>query len=204
VIRSSKGGTQQEDYFVDAVEVVSFGQSFFYRSLERPRPFLVPVSDYEVLELKETRTVLKNASMERPIKIAGGKDASKSFNGTSQIEAQPQSSEAKKGDRRRRNRRGRDRQELNESAPQEETTLSKESPIDEELDENTMTDAIESKAPSVISKLFPPPSTLIRDKLSRYEPKPTSSQDQEEAIAPLYEASTSSSSANEEDFDEEQ
>ncbi|MBX9744672.1 MAG: hypothetical protein K2X08_05615, partial [Chlamydiales bacterium] len=61
VIRSSKGNGQ-EDYFVDAVEVVSFGHSFFFRSLERPKSFLVPMSDYEVLELKETRMVLKNAS----------------------------------------------------------------------------------------------------------------------------------------------
>ena len=56
VVRNSKGGGQEE-YFVDAVEVVSFGHSFFFRSLDRPKSFLVPVSDYEILELKETRMV---------------------------------------------------------------------------------------------------------------------------------------------------
>ena len=73
VVRNSKG-VGQEDYFVDAVEVVSFGHSFFFRSLERPKSFLVPVSDYELLELKETRMVLKNVSSERSIKIGGGRE----------------------------------------------------------------------------------------------------------------------------------
>lgn len=71
VIRSSK--TNGEDYFVDAVEVVCFGSALFFRSLERPKSFLLPVSDYEVLELKETRMVLKNISTEKSIKINGGK-----------------------------------------------------------------------------------------------------------------------------------
>ena len=70
LIRNSKGSAQ-EDYYVDAVEVVSFGHSFFFRSLERPRSFLVPVSDYEVLEMKETRLSLKNVAPERSIKIGG-------------------------------------------------------------------------------------------------------------------------------------
>ena len=73
VVRSSKGNGQ-EDYFVDAVEVVSFGHSFFFRSSERPKSFLVPVSDYEILELKETRMVLKNVSTDRSIKIGGGRE----------------------------------------------------------------------------------------------------------------------------------
>ena len=38
VVRSSKS-SGQEEYFVDAVEVVSFGTSFFFRSLERPKSF---------------------------------------------------------------------------------------------------------------------------------------------------------------------
>ena len=72
VVRSSKG-MGQEEYFVEAIEVVSFGQSIFYRSLERPKSFLVPVGDYEVVEVKETRMVLKNVSIDKSIKIGGGK-----------------------------------------------------------------------------------------------------------------------------------
>ena len=74
VVRNSRGSSQ-EDYFVDAVEVVSFGHSIFFRSLEKPKSFLVPVSDYEILELRETRMVLKHVPSERSVKISGGKDS---------------------------------------------------------------------------------------------------------------------------------
>lgn len=74
VVRSSKS-SGQEEYFVDAVEVVSFGNSVFFRSTERPKAFLVPVSDYEILEVREARMVLKNVGIDRAIKIGGGRDA---------------------------------------------------------------------------------------------------------------------------------
>jgi hypothetical protein len=73
VIRNSKG-SGQEEYFVDAVEVITFGQAIFFRSLERPKPFIVPASDYEVLEVREARIVLKNVGIDRSIKIGGGRD----------------------------------------------------------------------------------------------------------------------------------
>ena len=38
VVRNSKG-VSQEDNFVDAVEIVSFGSALFFRSLERPKAF---------------------------------------------------------------------------------------------------------------------------------------------------------------------
>ena len=74
VVRSSKN-SGQEEYFVDAVEVVSFGNAFYFRSLERPKSFLVPSSDYEILEVREARMVLKNVGLERSIKIGGGREA---------------------------------------------------------------------------------------------------------------------------------
>lgn len=74
VVRSSKS-SGQEEYFVDAVEVVSFGSSFFFRSLERPKSFLVPVTDYEILEVREARMVLKNVGLDKSIKIGGGREA---------------------------------------------------------------------------------------------------------------------------------
>lgn len=73
VVRSSKS-IGQEEYFVESVEVVSFGEASFFRSMERPKAFLVPVSDYEVLEVREARIVLKNVGLDRSIKIAGGKE----------------------------------------------------------------------------------------------------------------------------------
>jgi hypothetical protein len=74
VVRSSKS-SGQEEYFVDAIEVVIFGNAIFFRSRERPKAFLVPATDYEVLEVRETRLVLKNVGLDRSIKIAGGREA---------------------------------------------------------------------------------------------------------------------------------
>lgn len=172
VVRSSKG-VNQEDYFVDAVEVVSFGHSFFFRSQERPKSFLVPVSDYEILELKETRMVLKNASTERSIKIGGGREAPPrpreeeepaAPSGESRPSGAPsEPRERGKRDRRRRGRRGRDRQDMRPSAPRE----GEEAPP---MAEAAPVSSPEEKAPSFISKLFPPPQTLIKESLSRYKP----------------------------------
>ncbi len=75
-LRNSKGAGQEE-YFVDAVEVITFANCCFFRSLEKPKCFLVPVSDYEIIEVREARMVLKSASSERGgIKIAGGRETS--------------------------------------------------------------------------------------------------------------------------------
>jgi len=78
----------------------------------------------------------------------------------------------KKNDKRRRGRRGRDRQDL-----PEEMTASNESedrlpPEGDQLRHNKSNGSGENgeeKAPSFISKLFPPPTTLIKDSLSRYK-----------------------------------
>jgi hypothetical protein len=185
VVRNSKGNGQEE-YSVEAVEVVSFGHSFFFRSLERPKSFLVPVSDYEILELRETRMALKNAPSERSIKIGGGRDAPpRPYRDNSQSEERPreessesQSAEAspsgvpperldRKRDRRRRGRRGgRDRGPENHErmAPPEHPPV--EGP---ELSEEPSSPSEEVKAPSFISKLFPPPPTLIKETLGRYK-----------------------------------
>jgi hypothetical protein len=192
VVRSSKGNGQ-EDYYVDAVEVVSFGHSFFFRSTERPKSFLVPVSDYEILELRETRMVLKNVSSDRSLKIGGGRDApmrppreasysedrapreeapegqSSEPSQTPAPTAGDQRSDRNKRDRRRRGRRGgRDR----DMRDRPQAPTSSEAPTEEgpELNEEPTASAPEEqKAPSFISKLFPPPSTLIKETLSRYK-----------------------------------
>lgn len=186
VIRSSKGGAQ-EDYFVDAVEVVSFGHSFFFRSLERPKAFLVPMSDYEVLELKETRMVLKNASPEKAIKIGGGREAPRQPREVQEERREEKQEEEptgvlpvapgerKRDNKRRRGRRsGRDRHESSlESRPKPE-----QPPIEgkELIEEESPREDVQ-QAPSFISKLFPPPPTLIKETLSRYKTTETVEQD---------------------------
>ena len=113
VVRNSKG-TGQEEYFVDAVEVVSFGHSFFFRSQEKPKAFLVPATDYEVLEVREARMVLKNVGSNRSIKIAGGRAVAQQQGksdgkGEENKEALEPHTEEKRRERRRQPRRRRSR-----------------------------------------------------------------------------------------------
>ena len=197
VVRSSKGSVQEE-YFVEAVEVVSFGNSHFYRSQERVKSFLVPVSDYEVLELKEARMVLKNVSTDRSIKIGGGRETPPparpreeppqdiALADSRPAPTQEQRPPGKRDNKRRRGRRGRDRHEPSQQeaypkgeqysgpAPrenQESRGEQRERPSEDHHSSDEPQSAPlpeEPKAPSFISKLFPPPSTLIRENLSRY------------------------------------
>jgi hypothetical protein len=159
VIRSSKGAGHEE-FFVDAVEVVSFGHTFFLRSLERPKSFLVPASDYEILEVRETRMVLKNVGLDSSIKIGGGKEQSP------KKEAQPSKETAetddkgdKKRDRRRQSRRRRGRDEVD----------SKETSPEEAVQPTTEPKAKTEQAPRAPAALLPPPSTLISETIARYK-----------------------------------
>lgn len=154
VVRSSKT-VGQEEYFVDAVEVVSFGNSFFFRSLERPKAFLVPTSDYEILEVRETRMVLKSVGLDRSIKIGGGKEQTKAkeavaekekISDTSLIEAEAAKGEEalpnlktetrldKKRDRRRHYRRKRGREEKEEQTEEKEEGLETEPKEEKRID----------------------------------------------------------------------
>ena len=186
LVRSTKA-TGQEEYHVEAVEVVSFGHSFFFRSLEKTKTFLVPVSDYEVLELRETRMVLKNAPQERSIKIGGGRDAP--VRTSREPEHQPQEARSEEssesqptdshpsdrrpgGRRNRRGRRGRDRYPQDQQHSQHPRSPEEAGPSTAEGSEMIAEGAPlseEVKAPSFISKLFPPPPTLIKETLGRYK-----------------------------------
>lgn len=169
IVRSSKG-TAQEEFVVDAVEVVSFGHSFFFRSLEKPKAFLVPISDYEILEVKETRVVLKNVSFERSVKIGGGREASLKVKETTPVEQSSVEEETKtspgqeqrsdkKRDRRRNRRRRHDGRE------QRDETSERGKPESNQSSEETQT------PPTTFSRLFPPPPTLISEKLAKIREK---------------------------------
>ena len=73
-IRSSKN-PGQEEFTVEALEVVSFGANCFFRCLERPKAFMVPASDYEVLEVRETRVSLKAASPVGIVKLPSTRES---------------------------------------------------------------------------------------------------------------------------------
>lgn len=178
-IRNSKGGSQEE-YFVDAIEVVSFGQSMFFRSQERPKSFLLPVTDYEVVEAKETRVVLKNAPLEGSIKIGGGK-VQKVFKESEEktpAPGKPQQEESAERPRRRKSssRRRRMEGEVGENQQQRPPMEIKAPPIIQQDQDKKLLPPIpekertgqEEEAPvssSMFRSLFPPPSGLISEKI---------------------------------------
>ncbi len=194
LIRSSKSGGPGEEYYVDAVEVVSFGRAFFFRSLERPKPFLVPASDYEVLEVKETRVALKTVSHDRNIKIGGGREASLRHTqrepsprreGESPIvaEEQPttQAEEStlevaigarmdKRRDRRRRRHR-RSEEEWSERRGGEAQQAPQPQAEGETKVQGGGAEDETKVSSSMFSSLIPPPTTLISETLSRYKDK---------------------------------
>lgn len=187
VVRSSKT-IGQEEYFVDAVEVVSFGGASFFRSLERPKAFLVPVSDYEVLEVREARVVLKNVGLDRSIKIAGGREGqvktpkdekrderqgeeSKPSQEGKTFENRPKAEGEVRSRRDRRRGRGRRRGEGEESQGTEEVAAA---PIDKvdlippKLEGEAAALEGEKISNSILSSLLTPPPTLIKETLHRY------------------------------------
>lgn len=186
VIRSSKG-VGQEEFFVDAVEVVSFGNTFFLRSLERPKSFLVPVNDYEILEVRETRMVLKNVGIDRAIKIGKGREGGKRTPKETPAESMSEETSAateeveevkegkadvraggdKRRERRRQQRRKRGRDDTSEKEQTEDTLsaakIDLEPPQPTEISEET----IKANA-AILSSLLAPPTTLISETIERY------------------------------------
>lgn len=170
VLRNSKKGHEQEDHLVDAVEVVSFGNSLFFRSQERPKPFLLPVSDYEVIELKETKMVLKAVSHDRSIKIAGGKEPAK----------QPKPPQEKQEVSIKKTVKRRHRRKKMESSQTDETFKpeAKELKGGDKKDETTVSS-------SVVRGLLPPPTMLIKEKLKQIKDEDVSQQTPKEESKPI-------------------
>lgn len=160
-LRNSKGGGQEE-FFVDALEVISFGNSCFYRSLEKPKSFLVPVTDYEIIEVREPRMVLKTGAVEKGgIKIAGGRETAMKAPReekeevvieTSEVESVDQPEE-QKVEKKRERRRTRKRRKGEQERPETPPPVAVEKPIRQ------------GEKPTLI----PPPSTLISETINRYK-----------------------------------
>lgn len=182
VVRSSKA-TGQEEYFVDAVEVVSFGSSFFFRSMEKPKAFLVPATDYEILEVREARMVLKNVGLDRSIKIGGGRESSSRAPKEPAAEKAEQLVESgvaaeaptaakgekvdKKRDRRKNYRRRRGKDGVDEGT-ESEAKIPLPEPKQVEDGEGNRLEVSPIPTPSVLSTLLPPPPTLISETIARY------------------------------------
>lgn len=175
-IRNSKGGSQEE-YFVDVIEVVSFGQSMFFRSQERPKSFLLPVTDYEVVEAKETRVVLKNAPLEGSIKIGGGKVHKAPREAVEEkphaAAVKPPSQEEGSGDRPRRRKSSSRRRRLDgegqEGHRPQGMIRPPMAPHGQDAavvagDKTVTGDGEPPVSSSMFRNLFPPPSGLISEK----------------------------------------
>lgn len=156
VVRSSKG-IGPEEYFVDAIEVVSFGNCFFYRSTEKPKSFLAPVGDYEVLEVRETRLVLKHVGEEQATKTISKRNVAQEKVTTEKEQIQEARLE-KKRERRRHSRRKR-----------REETKKEETPKESEPQNEEKTEIEPTKQPPISESFLPPPPTLISDSISRYK-----------------------------------
>ena len=146
IIRASSGNSEEE-YSVGAVEVVSFGNCYFFRSLEKPKAFLLPMAGYEVVEARETRTVLKKPQIEQSIKIGGGKKEDK--------EDFPKEEQKKRDKKRSRKRR-----------PSRDDK-SKEETLQEEGEQGEKKEV--PPAPTPRRTLLPPPTSLISDQIDRYK-----------------------------------
>ncbi|MEM1282311.1 MAG: hypothetical protein AAGG81_02015 [Chlamydiota bacterium] len=190
VIRSSKSAGQEE-YFVDAIEVVSFGSTFFFRSQEKPKSFLVPASDYEVLEVREARMVLKNVGMNRSIKIGGGKDkgakdTDKASDKLQKDEEQDQQSSSRqterKRDRRRSFRRRKRGDEQTDSSEGQQVVsdvplippppmANQPLKLPERREGETLTESVADLelSTAVLNSLLPPPPNLISDTIEKYK-----------------------------------
>ena len=194
-VRSSKN-PGHEEFIVEALEVVSFGTNCFFRSLERPRAFMVPASDYEVLEVREARVSLKAVSLEGTVRTPSARETQKPSRVVEKREplpkepvvplAEPEEVAAEeeaavsqpipvtegRQDRRRERRRGQRRRRggREEGVSEESRVTGEELPSAPEpktpLEEKRPDVTQEAPVPHV-STLLPPPTTLIRDDLER-------------------------------------
>lgn len=153
LVLHNSSGNSQEEYSVSSVEVVSFGKSFFFRCLEKPQAFLLPVSDYEVLEVRETRTVLKKPKIEKLIKIAGGKTAKTK---TKEVLAQEEVGPSESSKKHNRGKASRRRRSFKKEEKVESEDASSE-PSQEEVEQ------VQRRT------LLPPPTSLISEQINRYK-----------------------------------
>ena len=195
VVRSSKGNGHDE-FFVDAVEVVSFGSAAFFRSKENPRAFLVPISDYELLEVRETRLALKTKGHDRTIKIAGGRAPAQQREKRAPLAPPPIIKEesttpletdetSKTSGRRRERRRGRKRSDVREDTletnedevsgeqrPEEQTPRGAGDQQDKEkvkVEQTPPKVELPPPAPNIeLTAFLKPPSRLISETIKEY------------------------------------
>jgi hypothetical protein len=159
LIRNTKG--ERTEYRVEALEIVSFGVSHFYRSTERTNPFLLPVTDFEVVEFKDMKMPLKLGGVEKAAQVLPRISEDEEKEVLAEESEQPPTGRYEK---KRERRRGRRRRGGSGGDAHSEAIVTQP-----EAEVKTETESGAEVAPSFISKLFPPPPTLIKETLNRYK-----------------------------------
>ena len=177
-IKSSKN-ISGEEYLVDAVEMVSFSGALFYRCSEKPKPFFLPIQDFEVQEVREAKLAIRSPVAEKSIKIGGGKEASRQSKPEPEEKSsvavvleepleQPQEkatteapiSDRNKREKRQKYRRKRTFEEGSKDAVQMQIILGEDGmPIPQ----------LNIIPEPVFSHLLKPPESLISDSIHRYK-----------------------------------
>ncbi|MBM3191754.1 MAG: hypothetical protein FJZ63_03770 [Chlamydiae bacterium] len=203
-VRSSRSGSQEE-YIVDAVEVVSFGHALFFRSEERPKAFLLPVAEYEVVETKETRVILKNAPLEGSIKIGGGKVSKPLKEGEDRPQTSAPRAEETHSEDRSKRRKGLSRRKRHaeaEGAQRGPVEARSQGPSEGASSSSEKKEEDAPVSSMMFRSLIPPPPGLISEKFQQEKlsqtPKPEVPPVKEESKAAEVEDSVGVS-----DFDDE-
>lgn len=165
----------QEEYLVDAIEVVSFGGTYFYRSQERPKAFFLPANDFEVLEVRETRLIVKQPHIEK-VKIGGGKESSKTHK-SAEAKHEPKQDDKpleagsteqaaeKKGDQPHEKKRGRRSKKTDQRDSKKQRGNQEKPQEDKAVNETPQ----EAPVKTVFSHLLQPPGNLITESLKKYK-----------------------------------
>ena len=186
----------QEEYFVDAVEVVSFGHSLFLSLSGKAKSISSACEDYEILEVREARMVLKNVGVrkvdqdrrrprvapklpkevlhERPEPLAPPAEEVPALAGE-EASLLRRRMDKKRGRRHYRRRRGREELLPKKARLSESSALPEEGeahpPLEEAKGEQAAlpTEALEATTSIVLSSILPPPPTLISETIARYK-----------------------------------
>ncbi|PCI78407.1 hypothetical protein COB21_00815 [Candidatus Aerophobetes bacterium] len=154
LIKNSKAGGSE--HVVDAVEVISFGTTYFLRSLEKPAAFLLPFGEYEIVEKKVTRVALKKPQIQKSIKIETKDRKIPHEDLESDFEMEKaQRDDTKSGDKSKAVKRKR--------------VASRRVDSKESRKEESSVESVTTGKPVVAPSLLPPPTTLISEQILRYK-----------------------------------
>lgn len=178
-LKSTKHEGAQE-YVVDAIEVVSFGTTFFYRSLETMHTFFVPAQDFEIVQVRQARLLLKTPS-EKAVKIAGGAESSKKpSEKTPEKKKKRVKAKSTKEDKKEEVKPSEKKSEQVEGAKAEEKVDAKKEKVEKRVRTKSAKKTVKKKVetepvdkevvqPSMFSHLLRPPEALISDNIHQYK-----------------------------------